>query len=452
MDKEANKAKQIQNEAKKNAIEARNKRIEDAKKEADYNIKLAQYQANEQIRRFKEIQESMLKMRDKLFATKPPVVVDTEKLKATLKVTQETYKITREEIDKEIKIYEQLKNTIGLTKEEILDYDLKIQNLKNSKDALIDEEKKYIKTTKEEIALLKLQHIESDANVKNIANSVIAYADSTMMLEQMVKKYEEINSSLCNVVGNWLEGESAAKEFDDAIAQSDSNISNYNVQIQELNRQIKAYTQYGEEMDKISPRFTESDEYIEKMAELGQQVAELQNNLAEEELARDKAKYERKIALARAYYDGLGMLASKTSSLLMALADQEDISFEDSKKLKIASTIIDTLSGSVSAFISGVKSGIPAPGNLILGGVLAAETVAQGILAINKIKNTTKDNASLSGGNTTSVQTVMTPPTIVNLNEMSDNIALPDQRVYVLESDITEAQSRVRVVETNNLI
>jgi hypothetical protein len=46
----------------------------------------------------------------------------------------------------------------------------------------------------------------------------------------------------------------------------------------------------------------------------------------------------------------------------------------------------------------------------------------------------------------------MTPPTIVNLNEMSDNIALPDQRVYVLESDITEAQSKVRVVETNNLI
>jgi uncharacterized protein YukE len=452
LDKEANKAKQIQNEANKNAAEARKKRIEDAKKEADYNIKLAQYQANEQIRRFKEIQESMLKMRDKLFATKPPVVGDTEKLKATLKVTQETYKITREEIDKEIKIYEQLKNTIGLTKEEILDYDLKIQNLKNSKDALVDEEKKYIKTTKEEIALLKLQHIESDANVKSIGYSVIAYAESTTMLEQMIQKYKEINSSLGNIVGNWLEGESAAKEFDDAIAQSDSNISNYNVQIQELNRQIKAYTQYGEEMDKISPRFTESDEYIEKMAELGQQVAELQNNLTEEELARDKAKYERKIALARAYYDGLGMLASKTSSLLMALAEQEGMSFEDSKKLKIASTVIDTLTGSVAAFVSGVKSGIPAPGNLILGGVLAAETVAQGILAINKIKNTTKDNASLSSGNTTSVQTVMTPPTIVNLNEMSDNIALPDQRVYVLESDITEAQSRVRVVETNNLI
>ena len=452
LDKEANKAKQIQNEANKNAIEARKKRIEEAKKEADYNINLAKYEANEQIRWYEEIEKSILKNREKLFANRPPIVLETEKLKTTLKITQKTYEVTRKEIDQEIKIYEELKKTVGLTKEEILDYDLKIQNLKKSKAALIDEEEKYVKTTKEEIALLKLQTIESQTNVRNSVNAMMAYNKSTEILKQMTEEYKKINESLGNTLLKWFEGESAAQEFDNAIFQSEADIANYTEQIKSLNQQIEAYTQYGEEMDKISPGFTKSDEYLEKMAEFGEQMAELQNNLDEEELARDEAKYERKIALARAYYDGLGMLASKTSSLLMALADQEDISFEDSKKLKIASTIIDTLSGSVSAFVSGVKSGIPAPRNLILGGVLAAETVAQGLLAINKIRNTTKENASLSSGNTTSVQTVMTPPTIVNLNEMSDNIALPDQRVYVLESDITEAQTRVRVVETNNLI
>lgn len=452
LDKEANKAKQIQNEANKNAIEARKKRIEDAKKEADYNIKLAQYQANEKIRWWEEVNKKTEESRRKTKRNGPPVLEEIKVLENSLKLTKKIYETTRQEIDKEIEIYENLKKTIGLTKEEILDYDLKIQNLKNSKDALIDEEKKYIKITLEENALLKLQAVESQTNIRNLTNAIAAYDKSTVILKQMTEEYKKINESLGNTLLKWFEGESAAKEFDNAIAQSETDIANYNDQLKSLNTQIEAYTQYGEAMNKISPRFTESNEYLEKMAEFNEQMADLQNRLAEEELARDKAKYERKIALARAYYDGLGMLASKTSSLLMALAEQEGMSFEDSKKLKIASTVIDTLTGSVAAFVSGVKSGIPAPGNLILGGVLAAETVAQGILAINKIKNTTKENASLSGGNTTSVQTVMTPPTIVNLNEMSDNIALPDQRVYVLESDITDAQKRVQVVETNNLI
>jgi hypothetical protein len=43
-------------------------------------------------------------------------------------------------------------------------------------------------------------------------------------------------------------------------------------------------------------------------------------------------------------------------------------------------------------------------------------------------------------------------PQIVNLNAMNDEIDLPDQRVYVVESDITDAQRRVEVVENNSTI
>ena len=454
LDKEANKAKQIQNERNKNAAEARKKRIEDAEKEAEFNIKLIKYQTNEAIATIKagktEVDELVDEMKEgpKALANKAFQMDEESNLQKTLNV----YKELRESINRQIEEYKKLEKQTGLTEEKTLDYKIAIQNLQKSLSDLEEEEKNYVKTAKEEIQLRKLQRLESDAYVNSVEKTTEMYYKSTAKLQEMVKSYEEINSSLLKTIGLWGAGESAAKEYDNAIAESDTNLENYSNQLKLLVREFLAYTDYADKMIAEQPEFVNSEEYREKMAEFYEQYADLENKYAEEELARDKAKYERKIALARAYYDGLGMLASKTSSLLMALAEQEGMSFEDSKKLKIASTVIDTLTGSVAAFVSGVKSGIPAPGNLILGGVLAAETVAQGILAINKIKNTTKENASLSSGNTTSVQTVMTPPTIVNLNEMSDNIALPDQRVYVLESDITDAQRKVSVVETNNLI
>lgn len=454
LDTEAKKAKQIQNEAKKNAIEARKKRIEDAEKEAEFNIKLIKYQTNEAIATIKagmdevdELNEEM-KLGPKAVSNMALQMDQETKFQLTLN----TYKELRESINRQIEEYKKLEKQTGLTEEKTLEYKTAIQNLQKSLSELEEEEKNYKKIAEEEIQLLKLQRSESDAYVYSVEKTTEMYYKSTAKLQEMVKSYEEVNSSLFKTIGLWGAGESAAKEYDNAIAESDTNLENYSNQLKLLVREFLAYTDYADNMIAKQPEFVNTEEYREKMAEFYEQYADLENKYAEEELARDKAKYERKVALARAYYDGLGMLASKTSSLLMFLAEQEDRSFEESKKLKKAATVIDTISGSLAAFVSGVKSGIPAPGNLILGGILAAETIAQGIIAYNNIEKTSKNNASLSSGSATSIQTVMTPPTIVNLNEMSDNIALPDQRVYVLESDITDAQKRVQVVETNNLI
>jgi hypothetical protein len=97
-------------------------------------------------------------------------------------------------------------------------------------------------------------------------------------------------------------------------------------------------------------------------------------------------------------------------------------------------------------------AGIPVVGPG-LGAAAAAAAIAAGLLQVRKIQQTTKNSASAaSAGTTSAVTTVQAPPQIVNLNEMSDNISLPDQRVYVVESDITDAQRRVNVVETNATI
>ena len=83
------------------------------------------------------------------------------------------------------------------------------------------------------------------------------------------------------------------------------------------------------------------------------------------------------------------------------------------ERIQEASIIMDTVSGALSAFMSGVKSGIPAPGNFIYAGVSAYQTVAY------------ETGADLQG-------------------------EIRDQRVVVLEQDITDTVNRVNVIESES--
>lgn len=189
-------------------------------------------------------------------------------------------------------------------------------------------------------------------------------------------------------------------------------------------------------------------EYNEQRIELQQAYLENKQALDENEVQTEKLKLDRKKALNQAYASAIKNITGDLVNLLNSMADAEDVSFEDSKKMKIAAATISTIQGGINAFMGYLDSGIPQPYASILGAASAAATVAMGMMEIQKIRNTKKDNASVSNSAMNSI--TLAQPQIVNLNAVNDEIELPDTRVYVLESDITEAQNRVHVVENNS--
>jgi hypothetical protein len=132
--------------------------------------------------------------------------------------------------------------------------------------------------------------------------------------------------------------------------------------------------------------------------------------------------------------------------------------FEAVKAFQIAQATIQTISGAIAAFM-GCQS-LGQPWGAIIGAVQAAAVTAAGIAQIAKIKNTQLGG----GGSSVSSAAVATPVQTApeeyvaqytqNATGESEITRLADsihnQKVYVVESDITEAQNRskVRVTES----
>ena len=71
------------------------------------------------------------------------------------------------------------------------------------------------------------------------------------------------------------------------------------------------------------------------------------------------------------------------------------------------------------------------------------------MMQVNKIRQT-KKNSSNASASTGAIQTIQTPTQMTNITGFSDNVELPDQRVYVVYDDIADAGNRVQVVENNS--
>jgi hypothetical protein len=152
------------------------------------------------------------------------------------------------------------------------------------------------------------------------------------------------------------------------------------------------------------------------------------------------------------------------------LKSQKD-AFEKEKKLKIAQATIAGIQGAISAFTGAFQLG-PIAGPIV-GGILAALVAATTAVQISNIKKTKFD----SGGN---VELISANAASADVGQAVANSSLPqgggfttfsegamgtpggfvpstpfsgtsnNQRVYVVESDITAAQNRVRVLEKNS--
>jgi hypothetical protein len=167
----------------------------------------------------------------------------------------------------------------------------------------------------------------------------------------------------------------------------------------------------------------------------------------------------------------------KQSELEQKLRDEElkakKKSFEEEKKLRIASTIISGIQGAFDA-LAGMVATFPGPLGFVLGGIASAAVAATTgiqVAAIKKQKfdssgsvNITPANPSgggpiggsniaasgSSGGFTQFNESLVGTPT--NSSGVSDPSGGGPTKVYVLESDITSTQNRVSVAELSGTI
>lgn len=186
--------------------------------------------------------------------------------------------------------------------------------------------------------------------------------------------------------------------------------------------------------------------HIEKRMEAGREEHE-------QEVALQKARVEAAFQYAAALSGVLGSLAD----IYEADADADEQAAQKAKGLRVASAIVSTISGAVSAYMNTIES-IKIPQIAIpLAAVNAAVVLAAGMAQVKKIQAT-----KVGKGDNTSAQAVVAAPSAYaampqvrtitgaseeeRLNQMASN-----QRVYILASDLQaeRASTRVRIAETS---
>ena len=174
-------------------------------------------------------------------------------------------------------------------------------------------------------------------------------------------------------------------------------------------------------------------------------MLQLKAYLVEEEKKLDKSRVDSAISAVNTYVGVFNSVTSTIGSLLQTQMDKYDENSEEFKQLQVANGWLTTLSGSLSAFMSGFQSGIPFPGNLILATALGGMTFAAGAAQLSNMQSGNYSNSLTSGA--TNVGSEYETTVYQQQAETLSNVK--DQRVFVLENDITRTQRRVAVRENN---
>ena len=174
-------------------------------------------------------------------------------------------------------------------------------------------------------------------------------------------------------------------------------------------------------------------------------MLQLKAYLVAEEKKLDETRVNNAVNSVNTYMNVFQSVTGSISNLLNEQMNKYDENSEQYKQLQVANSWITTLSGSLSAFMSGIQSGIPWPGNLILATALGGMTFATGAAQINNMKSNNYSNALTSSASSVGSEY----ETTVYQQQAETLSNVKDQRVFVLENDITRTQRRVAVRENN---
>lgn len=223
-------------------------------------------------------------------------------------------------------------------------------------------------------------------------------------------------------------------------------------------QRIELYRSFAEEMDKLGV------EGAAKAAEARQKAADLETEMLrrqeDEERASAKRRADIRREAAESAVDSVSSILDSLADIYEANSEGDEKAAQTAKNLRIASTIIDTISGATSAYMSTWKAYGEMP---ILAHTLAivnaAAVMAAGMANVEKIRSTnvSGDSAPLTSsssiGATVSAPSIPTEvPQTRTLTSASEERRLnergKDQRVYLVWSDIEAAGRKARVRET----
>lgn len=188
-----------------------------------------------------------------------------------------------------------------------------------------------------------------------------------------------------------------------------------------------------------------------------QLINEEQYTIASNELAKDRAEYqsEQNDKIVQSAMQLTSIASGTIADILNGIADQQDQSneegFEKAKKLQIAAATIQMLTGIATA-LAGTFTTHTGIWDIAIATAQAASIAASGAINIAKIKNT-KYNSS--GSSTPSVNSSTVSSNLITPTQYSQAVQgakteqkIGDQKVYVVESDITSAIKKVNVAES----
>ena len=365
---------------------------------------------------------------------------------------------------------------------------------KRAEDSAKSEEQLLKEKYEEEKALLEKYHKDTTAleaeyqrNLKKIRDKAAAEekakadkaaADAEKALNERTRKALKMSDRRLQTSddANSQAVQSIQLEYSLKEAKSSGSLS-FNDLIEETNRIYEANKKHLQEQADEYKKLME-DNTIDKEArenaerDYNNTMAELRNldtqnlidntNLQKEAIEQQIEMYSN---LAESIGDIFGSIADMLQDDIKRKVENGEITEEEGEKqfkavkaFQIAQATIQTISGAIAAFMS-CQSQFPQPYGAIIGAVQAAAVTAAGVAQIAKIKNTQLGGGGSSVGSPTAAPVQTAPEEYVpqytqNATGESEITRLADsihnQRVYVVESDITEAQNRskVRVTES----
>ena len=245
------------------------------------------------------------------------------------------------------------------------------------------------------------------------------------------------------------EKEQRAEEIRRMIAGG--GVVDYNTDVDLIGMQLKAIEQQKEKVNqyykKEKSKYAEdTEEWLRLEQERLEALDRLQEEYSKKDIERQMADADRKLAIQKAYIAAYQSISSQVSNILGEVMNSYDESSKEYLRLKYAQGVTDTLSGTLAAYMSGIESGLVPPANTILAGVLAAMTFATGVAQLANIKKGSLSNAATPS--TVQIGNEYDTLSYAQNAEILSNIQ--DSRVWVLESDISSTQQRVRVQETQS--
>ena len=213
--------------------------------------------------------------------------------------------------------------------------------------------------------------------------------------------------------------------------------------------------------EEVVNQFLERDklerEALDKKREYNLQLKGLENELTQ--YNKEQALL-RKSNIVNTFSAALNSASQILSALDANMDKSNEEGFEKSKKLQIAMATINMLGG-ITAALAGAYTTKTGPWDWILAGIQAATIATVGGIQIANIKKQTYDGSgggnvgNFNGGVGVSPNISMADMIPINYTKevLSDTETAElnkNNRVYVVESDITETQNDVAVKETNS--